>query len=443
MVFLYSLIALFSSLIWVVYFKMVRVNELKKSNLLVLTFVLGIGMYFVFQAINQTVFRDLDFSVKNEVVEKFLLSACKIGFIGELLKVIPFLLISFLFKGKISDSIDVIIFLSVSALGFSAAENFQYALSHQYLFFNERTILGTFGEMFCTSIVAYGVIGYFFYHRTKKPLKVVLLLLLASFLHAFYDFWLDYENLVSYGYIISFVYFLWMISFFNITVTNAVNQSSEIIKSHKNLDGGAIKKTFQLYLIFFAVQFLVLFFKQGFEQAFENAKNTIWFSGLILVIAVYSANKIKKIEGKWNKIKFQFPFVFYRVESFNGRTPKLKFKYRGENFSENKVDVFINEKCFIIPMSTRNSFITKSKKIHIERKLHLKNDETFYFGFVETEAGQDFYLLKPKSSGKNLVRRKYPIVALLSVFDLDDLHNRNLEAKDFQFREWVYLKANH
>ena len=106
MIILYSIIALFSTLIWVVYFKMIRTNDLKKSNLLILNFLLGVAMYFLFQFLNEKYLHNIDFHVKNKDLNKFLVIAVKIGFLGEILKVIPFLIISLLFKSKIKDSID-------------------------------------------------------------------------------------------------------------------------------------------------------------------------------------------------------------------------------------------------------------------------------------------------------------------------------------------------
>jgi hypothetical protein len=70
----------------------------------------------------------------------------------------------------------------------------------------------------------------------------------------------------------------------------------------------------------------------------------------------------------------------------------------------------------------------------------LKDDETFYLIQMLSDERNKYMLIKPKNSGKLLVRRKYPIVALFSIHDIEDIKNNKLTAADFQFREWVYIK---
>jgi hypothetical protein len=82
----------------------------------------------------------------------------------------------------------------------------------------------------------------------------------------------------------------------------------------------------------------------------------------------------------------------------------------------------------------------RNKLIHIEKKFFLKNDETFYLVKLVSDDKNEYMLLKPKTSGKNMVKRKYPIVALFSIHDLEDIKNDKLTAADFQFREWVFIK---
>ena len=118
----------------------------------------------------------------------------------------------------------------------------------------------------------------------------------------------------------------------------------------------------------------------------------------------------------------------------------FKFVFKGETFNEEYIDKYYNDYCSIYPLSNRNSFIVKSKSVFIINKFFLKNDETFYLIKNTIDEKNEYFLLKPKNSGKLLVKRKYPIAALFSIHDIEDIKNNKLNASDFQFREWVIIK---
>lgn len=440
MTIIYFIAAFFSSWIWVDYFKLIGVSDIKKTKYLLITFILGASSFYLFNLINTNILDQFEFILKNKTLNHFLITATKIGLLGEVSKMIPVLIVYFLFRKKIKEPIDVFMFFSVAALGFSAGENLLYSFKNTSYFFNEKIILRTFGELFSSSLMAYGIIGYRFYHKHKKPLKIIILFFFAVLLHAFYDFWLDYELIVNYGFIITFLYFMFMISIYAIGLTNSLNVSS-VFDSIQTIHSKEIIKTlFVYYLILIIAQFLVLSFSLSFTKAYENLENTIWFSGIIVVVMINRLTKLKKIKGRWEHVKLQLPFTFYKIDTFNGRKTRYKFKFQGEIFNEIFVDPYLNKISYMAPLSQRNSYIVKTKKIFIERKVYFKNDECFYLTRIVEDGNEELYLLKPKNSGKSLVRKKYPIVALLSVYDTDDLKNKNLTVHDFQFREWVFIK---
>ncbi len=441
MVVFYYIAAFFSSWMWVDYFRLIGVATTQKTKYLLLTFCLGVASFYVFKNLNTHFLDQFEFLLhNNKILNHFLVTAFKIGFLGELSKVIPVLIVYYLFRNKLQEPIDVFMFFSVSALGFAAGENLLYSYNNEFYFFNEKIILRTFGEVVCTSILAYGIIGYRFYHKRKKPLKIVLLFLLAVFLHSFYDFWLAYERVVGYGFIFTIVYFMCMISIYATTLTNSLNFSSDF-DDLKTIDSkNLIKKMYMYYGIFIVLQFFILFLNLNYVNAEKNVINTFWFSAFIVFVVINRLMKLKKIKGRWSHLKLELPFTFYKIDSFNGRSVKYKFKFRGEIFNEIFVDAFLNKVVYIFPLSQSNSYIVKSKKAVLENKIYLKDDEVFYIARIIDDEKGEVYLLKLKNSGKSLRRKKYPIVALLSVFSEEDLQNKNLTVNDFQFREWVYLK---
>jgi len=440
MITIYLLIAVLSSWIWVHYFKLINVLDKDKTISTYLTFSLGAGAFFLFNYISDHLLGNFGFNFENKILEHLFISVFKIGLIGEFIKLIPILIVYLLFKNHFKAPIDVFVYFIISALGFSALENFFYSLQNEFYVFNEKVILRTMSEMFCTSLIAYGIIDYHFHSSRKKPLRIALLILLAAFLHGFYDFWQDYENFKNVGFVVTIVYFLIMMSIFSNTLTNSLNLSEDFAYGKQIGSKKFTDKLLKYFVILIVIQFLLLSWNKNFSFSIDNLFNTIWFSGLVVYISINRLNKIKTIKNRWNKLKIEFPFTFYRIDAFNGRSAAYKFKFKGETFNEEFIDVYYNDTCSIYPLSNRNSYIVRNKLIFIEKKFFLKNDETFYLVKMINDDKHEYMLLKPKTSGKNLVKKKYPIVALFSIHDLDDIKNNKLTSSDFQFREWVFIK---
>ena len=436
----YLIVAILSSWIWVDYFKNIGLSDKSKKGYKYLTFALGIGAYYLFHVIVNKLLGGFEITYQNRVLGHLFNSIVKIGLIGEVIKIIPIFIVYYLFKKQIETPIDVFVFFMISVLGYSALENFYYSLENEYYFFNEKTVLRTLGEMYCTSIIAFAVIDYRFHSRIKKPLRILLFALLAAFLHGVYDFWLYYERLISFGVIFTIIYFFLGISVFANTLTNSVNISQDFTYGRVFGNQEKSDKMIKYYLGFIVLQFLFLSFNKQLTFAWHNFLDTLWFSSIIIYFAICRSNNIKAIKKRWNKLRIELPFEFYHNDTFNGRTSKLKFKFKGETFNEDKIEVYYDELCTIYPLSHRNSFIIKSKLIHIEKKFFLKNDETFYLVKVITDDKNEYMVLKPKTSGKNMVKGKYPMAALFSIHDLEEIKNDKLTASDFQFREWVFIK---
>ena len=436
----YLIVSILSSWIWVGYFKNIGLSDNDKKIYRFFTFALGAGAYYLFHLIVNNLLGGFQISTSNKILGNLFNSIVKIGLIGEFVKIIPIFIVYNLFKKQLESPIDVFVFFMISVLGYSSIENFYYSLDNEYYFFNERTVLRTLGEMYCTSIVAFAVIDYRFHTKTKKPLRILMFAVLAAFLHGFYDFWLYYERLLSIGVVLTVIYFCLGVSVFANTLTNSVNIAKDFSYGRVFGNQEKIDKMIKFYLFFIVLQFLVLAFNKQLVFAWYNLLDTLWFSSIIIYIAICRSNNIKVIKKRWKKLKIELPFELYRNDTFNGRTSKLKFKFKGETFNEDKIEAHYDQLCTIYPLSHRNSFIIKSKLIYIEKKFFLKNDETFYLVKVVTDDKNEYMLLKPKTSGKNMVKRKYPIVALFSIYDLEDIKDDKLSASDFQFREWVFIK---
>lgn len=441
MILFYGVFAVLTAWVWVEYLKLIGVCKKDKMSFIYTTFSLGFLAYILFNASTSVFYKQFVFDYDDKVINKLLSSLLKNGLTAELLKILPVVVVFGFFKKFLIQPIDILLLCTVSALGFSAGENYFYSKGANDLhFIDEKIVLGTLGEIFCSAPIVYSLIKYRFYSKSKNIFNVVLMFFIAVVLHGAYDFWMNYEKTIQYGFVIITLYYLFLISFYANTLTNALNFDSNFtyktqIDFKKNRD-----KLFKLFGLLLLIQFFVIGLGLHFSLAIENLKNVFLFAGLVIIITIYRLNKLKLIKKKWNNLKIELPFEFYRIDTFNGRRTKYKFRFKGETFKEGFIDNYLEEFCSIYPLSKRNSFIMKHQSAFLEKKVFLKNDETFYLIKIFGEEKDEYMLVKPKISGKLLVKRRYPIVALFSMLDVDDIKDQYLSASDFQFREWIFIK---
>ena len=122
----YIVIAIFIAWIWVDYYRLIDIYENEKLKYFILTFILGCSSVFIVLGLNKFLLDSFQFELNGEFVNDFLYCIFKIGMVEEIAKTVPFVLIFFLFKKQFNEPIDYLAFISISALGFSAAENVLY-----------------------------------------------------------------------------------------------------------------------------------------------------------------------------------------------------------------------------------------------------------------------------------------------------------------------------
>jgi RsiW-degrading membrane proteinase PrsW (M82 family) len=443
MVVVYGVIAVFIAWIWVDYYRLIDVFQKESLKYFILTFLLGACSVFIVLGLNNYVLSGLPFELNGEVINDFLYCVFKIGLLEEVAKTIPFLVFYFLFKKQLNEPIDFLAFVSVSALGFSAAENVLYFQKYGPTVINGRAMLSTVAHMFATSLVAYGIIRYKFYYGHKGFYRIFLYLLLAALSHGFYDFWLIFEGAESWGVLVTVLYFFLTISVFAVIVNNAINNSAffsykKIIYSDK-----VALRLLVYYGIVFLAQFSLLVILEDAQFALYNLRDSIFVIGFIVAISCVRMSRFKLIKNRWENLRLEFPFAFAQGDPFGMRSSQFLLRVRGESFNDAYVNLYHEEFCLLSPLSARNTFIGKTRLIYIERIVFLKNDETFYLAkvFHNDEKGPfDHLLLKQKQSGTTMVNEKYPIVAVLKIEDLADLENLERTAKDFGFYEWAFIQ---
>ncbi|TAH26147.1 MAG: protease PrsW [Cytophagales bacterium] len=443
MIIIYSIIAIYIAWIWVDYFRLIDIYEKESLKYFILTFILGCGSTQLVLWLNKYVLDSLHNELTGDFVNDFLYSVFSIGLVEESAKTIPFLIVYFLFRKQFNEPIDYLVFICISALGFSAAENVLYFQNKGPDIINSRAILCSIGHMFDTSLIAYGIIRYKFHPKKEGIIVLFKFFFLAALSHGFYDFWLIYEGTKPFGWLITILFFLVTISLFVTILNNALNNSSfftykKVVNSDK-----VIFRLLIYYGIVFLTQFILLIFLKNISYAFLNLNYSIFFTGIIVAITCIRLGRFKLIKGRWEKLIIEFPFRIFSEKSTVNKSSGATISIKGDPFNEYYVTVFYEEYFILKPLSKTNTYIGHQRLAFIEKKVFFKNDETYYLTkvFHDFESGvHEKVLLKPKRNDSTMVNKKYPIVAVLRIENLEELlNNTSIEGK-FKFKEWAFMK---
>ncbi len=291
MLIFYILIAIFIAWIWVDYFLLIDIYEKDNLGYLILMFLLGASSVLIVFGLEKYFLKHFNFELTNSFINDFIYSVLKIGLVEEISKLIPFLIFYKLFKKQFNEPIDYIIFISVSALGFSAVENIIYFNRNGAGIINGRAILSTVGHMFDTALIGYGIVLYKF---KQKPLIILIIFLfLAAFSHGFYDFWLLYESTKKGGIFITILYFLITIEIFSTILNNSLNNSS-FFNYKIVIDSNRVYKKLLIYYgLVYLLQTIVLSFSEGLEYALKVLHGSIYFTGFIIIITSKRLSRFK------------------------------------------------------------------------------------------------------------------------------------------------------
>ncbi len=441
MILIYLLISLFIAWIWIDYFILIDIFEKEKLRTIILTFLMGCAsVLIVFVADRYLPFLHI-LQLNGTILNDFLFCEINIGMVEEIAKAIPFLVIYFLFKSELNEPIDYLVYFSVSALGFAAVENVLYMYQHGIVVITGRSILSTVGHVFNTSLVAYGFILY--EYKNRQAFTIFLFLILAATSHAFYDFWLIFEGTAGWGGLITVLYFLITISLFAVILNNALNNSSfftykKVVNSEK-----IVTRLLLYYALVILAQFIIVTYQESFKYALSNLSLSLLFAGFIILVTVVRLSRFKLVKNRWENLKFEMPFTLSTGGSYYAAGPNISIQIKGESSNEAYFNRYYQEYFKLCPLSERNTQLERPRLAYITKKFYLKEYQTFFLVkvFNNDESGNyEMMLLSPKVGGVANTVEDYPIVALMSFENLQDLDNKKLSVKDFNFVEWAYVK---
>lgn len=301
--------SLFIAVTWFLY--LIRLKVFSKPHFASLISCFVAGGLFAFLALPLYDFFDLvlNFQLRRYLINDFLYMILGIGLIEETVKLLPFLLISYLFKGAIQEPIDYLILASVSALGFAATENFIYLARDTHNIVQVRAFLPTIGHLFDSSIIAYGMIVAKYRKKRLVWLYTLVYLGLAALTHGFYDFWL-YIRISLFSVAIIIVGMALWITFLN----NALNISPGF--DYQKVFSSVRLRRFLIV----ALTGVVLFdygstaLLKGSAIANEELRLTLFFAGFFMVFLSTSLANFDLVKGYWHPL---YKASFFKKINYN------------------------------------------------------------------------------------------------------------------------------
>jgi protease PrsW len=236
--------ALLIALIWLFYLRRIDIFEPEKWRYVILTFILGILFSFGTSYLSDIDRYILGFTLNGRIFNDFFYCFFGIGLVEELMKFIPFLII-LKFTKEVNEPVDYIIYTSISALGFAFAENLLYFHGYGLEIIHGRALISVVVHMICSSIIGYGMYFGMQDKNFVRFLRTFLFLLIASFMHGLFDFWLINEK-VNFMAIISILLIVMGFSVWHSFINNTLNYSVPEGNTTKNLDHIKLKD----YLIY-------------------------------------------------------------------------------------------------------------------------------------------------------------------------------------------------
>lgn len=246
----------------------------------------------------------LNFWSNGEVKNDLLFSFLGIGFIEELVKLIPFLLLLH-FTKIIKRPIDYLLIASAAGLGFAFFENLLYFSKYGLDVIHSRALTASVSHMVSSTIVAYGFVLRK-YRYPKRFWIVPLFFILAVLAHGFYDFWLLNSKVSGFA-IVTLFFFLSEILVYVSFLNNALNQSTDGISSAAGLSLNTQKLSSFIagaLILVFVLEYTGTCITYGTTIGNRTLMNSFFSGGYLIFFLSVRLSNIDIIPGQWMSIEF-------------------------------------------------------------------------------------------------------------------------------------------
>lgn len=414
--FLSALLILFT---WLIYLKKVDVFEPESWKNLFLIFLLGAVFTFFVYPISDTINIYGKLRINGNILNDFIYCVFTIGFVEELVKITPLLLV-LKYSKIINEPLDYIIYASVSALGFAFVENIKYFDYAGLDIIHGRALISVIVHMFNTSLIAYGMVYNKFVRKKNNYLNFIVFLLLASFVHGFFDFWLVNEKVNAFA-IISILTVIVQISLFNSFINNTLNQSN-FFTENKTINNEKL----QIYLFIslssiFVFEYIAISLKYSVSAGNSALFRSLYSGTYILAFITTNLSRFKIVKGSWDNMHYW------------GVSEQIDYS---ENIVNKQIDLAKFTKNYLADLYLSNQGLVVSNHT-------INNQPNWYYiklsrQIIDTDYSSDSVMVRPKTINEKLIIHSKMIVALYLIKD-KDISANEIEMDNLIFIGWAKI----
>jgi len=434
--------AMVSATMWIDYFR--RIDVFEKEKILPLITALIIGCFtpsiclFFYSLIHK-----MGFEENGKFVNDLIYAVLAVGLNEEFSKIIGVIVVLTIFKKKIDEPIDILIYAGITAIGFAMVENFKYFSLYGIKIITPRTFYSALEHIINTTLIVYGFYRLRLFNKGNQFVNVLVSSSIAVASHGLFDFFLMDTSL---GYLTAFfsiIIYLIGINFWVQMLNNANNYSTffDYNKIHYT------DKIFLRLLFWYALTVVITFVNNiivsDIRTSVLNFFLALLSDGFLFWVVMLRVSRFKIYKLKYFDLKIEFPFYITKNNDEDFRIPfiKIPIKVRGENYREHIPTKYIDKSIVVCPVNLKNSYLNTPVNATITNKYLLYDDVVVYSVVFNNmaESGGNLFLLKPKTRGVKEVDG-FPIEGLYKVNnEVVDLSK--VDIKSLKLLEWVYLKV--
>jgi RsiW-degrading membrane proteinase PrsW (M82 family) len=436
-----ALAALVSVAMWLDYFRKIDVFEKEPPGPLLIALAIGgctpyISL-FVYRQLT-----DLGFVENGRFWNDLLYAVFGIGLNEELSKMIGVVLALALFRKKINEPIDVLVYAGVTALGFSLVENYYYFNNYGIRIISSRTFYSALEHIINTSIIVYGLFRYRLFKKGHPLLNSLTGLCIAIASHGLFDFFLQDNIAGHFTAFLSVIVYLVGINFWIQMLNNANNYSSFFDYDKIHHSSRLVSRLFLWYGLTLVIAFVNNWIAADLKLAGITLFSSLVSDGFLFFVVILRVSRFKIFRLKYFTVMPGLPFYITKNsdEDFVFPFLNLPIKIKGESFREYLPTRFLNRSLTLVPVVTETNFLQGPQTATIIDKHLLFDDVVVYSVTIPGLAVKPNTVLVLKPETRRL-SGQYPTAGLYELeippgfTELKELHYKSLKLLDRVYLE--------
>lgn len=386
-----------------------------------IVFVLSCGSTFLTFPLSAYLIPKLGLALGNGLLGDWWFAFIGVGLIEESVKVLPLLLL-LLFTKQADEPFDVLLYASISALGFAFVENTLYLADSALNAIGGRVLYASVAHMVFSSIIAYCIV---LARRSGMPWVLGMLggLLLAAAAHGFYDLWLFGSGRPA---VLTLLFFLGNIHLWVIMKNNLINLSPHYQQRMRPQSVMFRYRMINALVAIFLFTYVLKFLLEGRPEADSLLRGQGSTMGAMLLFLSISFSSFRFVPG------YVAPLVpdgrLWRL-----LMPRVDW---GEDLSGRHLLLRIPEQ-----RSRQPHYMTLHRALPLRgelvQRMQLNSDSNWYLFLPDrpipfTDRHNEALLIRPERANDGIPEDRYILVSVLLFKAAPDLLKGSLNERDLE-----------